>query len=746
MKQLLIIFFLLLGGRYMGQESVNYTNWIKEDQKIFERSMELFDEKNFASAYSGFEKLLNTHSQDYSLKYLTGICGIYRGDKHTEAKNLLNEVYQKNKKAANIDYYFALLYHRFGEFEKSLSYINLFRTKRKPSPEQNKVLTKLVSYCNSGLLLIQNPIDVKISNIGSPPNSLNAEYAPVISADEKVMIYTYRGVESEGGLQNIYGKADKYGIYYEDIFITTKENEVWQKGKPITSITTKLHDAAIAISADGQQLFTFKDDGVGGGDIYVSRLEGQSWLVPEKLKGVVNSLSWEGSASLAANGQVLYFASERPGGFGGRDLYRANKLDNGSWGNIVNLGKKINTEDDEDSPYIHPDGLTLVFSSKGHNSMGGYDIFKTDFNEVDSVWSDAENIGYPINTTDDDIYYVLSADGKRGYFASGKDGGSGDKDIYVVAPAITGKRTQLTMLRGIVTKNNEPSEAAITVYFKGKNKDYGVFNSNSKTGNYLINLPSGYDYKVTFTHPNFGEQVYDVDTKNANSFTDQTLNVNFTKTEPVINNVPIIIPSKVEPELSNSFKNYEPDTALVHALKKEAMALAKMDSTTPMSFTAKVLKTDSVNTTTYTKPTLKITTKETSKLEKNTKSSTAKQVSLSANATADRIELMNKYGGLKIDQLQYIVQVAAYRYPENYKSDHLSKLTSVKQKEEKLGDISLFEATTVFDNWKEADEFLNNVKRSGQQDAFLTVSYNGKRLYLKDLVIQGIWSSKSPVP
>jgi len=760
-KLYLFFIFIHLSIYSFSQETVNYTNWSKEDQKIFEHSMELFDDKNFAVAYDGFEKLLNAHSADYSLKYLTGICGIYRSDKHTEAKNLLNDVYLKNKKAANIDFYFAQLYHRLGEFEKSLLYIKKFKTGHKPTPEQSKLLVKLETYCNNGILLIQNPIDVRISNIGSPPNSEYAEYAPVISADEQVMIYTYRGNESSGGLQDSYGKTDKYGFYYEDVFIAGKENNKWQKGKPVESINTKLHDAAIALSSDGQQLFTFKDEDVGGGDIFVSKLTGQKWSTPEKLKGVVNSASWEGSASLSANGKVLYFASERPGGFGGRDLYRANKSDNGTWGNVVNLGNKINTDDDDDSPYIHPDGLTLVFSSKGHNSMGGYDIFKTDFNEVDSIWGIPENIGFPVNTTDDDIYYVLSADGKRGYYASGKDGGFGDKDIYVVEPAVTGKKTQLTMLRGMVTKNTEPSESEITVYFKGKNKNYGIFNSNSKTGNYLINLPSGYEYKLTFYHPNFGEQVFDVDTKNANSFTEQSLNVNFTKKNPVKEHDPVVIASKLEPELSNSFKNYDPDTAAVQELRQQAMALAKADTSVTLAFTPAPVKTDSIKepappvkedksvTATETVTTQSTDVKQ--PLTAEVKSNVVKPVEktslpVTAKAVTDRLDMIEKYGSLKIESLKYIVQVAAYRHPENYKSVHLSKVATIKQKDEKLGgDISLFEATTEFDTWKEADELLSKIKQSGQQDAFLTVLYNGKRLYLKDLVSQGIWASKGQV-
>jgi len=222
-----------------------------------------------------------------------------------------------------------------------------------------------------------------------------------------------------------------------------------------------------------------------------------------------------------------------------------------------------------------------------------------------------------------------------------------------------------------------------------------------------------------------------------------------------------VIASKLEPELSNSFKNYDPDTAAVQELRQQAMALAKADTSVTLAFTPAPVKTDSIKepappvkedksvTATETVTTQSTDVKQ--PLTAEVKSNVVKPVEktslpVTAKAVTDRLDMIEKYGSLKIESLKYIVQVAAYRHPENYKSVHLSKVATIKQKDEKLGgDISLFEATTEFDTWKEADELLSKIKQSGQQDAFLTVLYNGKRLYLKDLVSQGIWASKGQV-
>ena len=169
-----------------------------------------------------------------------------------------------------------------------------------------------------------------------------------------------------------------------------------------------------------------------------------------------------------------------------------------SWGKTKNLGSQINTMYDDESPFIHPDGKTLFFSSEGHQSMGGYDIFRS-LAITDSSWTTPENIGYPINTSGDDRYYVVSANGERGYYSSQKIGGYGQHDIYVVNLGNSAKKYQLILIKGIVTANDKPVEADITVEYSNTRLPYdGYFKSNSATGKYIVILPKDSFFHFVF--------------------------------------------------------------------------------------------------------------------------------------------------------------------------------------------------------------------------------------------------------
>ena len=182
------------------------------------------------------------------------------------------------------------------------------------------------------------------------------------------------------------------------------DEDIWLEPKPIESINTESHDACIALSIDGQTLFMYNNSEENGGDIYYSRLDGDEWGVPVPLPGEVNTKYWEGHMTISSDEKVMYFSSDRPGGLGGRDIYKAEKLANGEWGNVTNLGPTINTSKNEDAPYLHLDKRTLYFSSEGFNSMGGYDVF---YSEIDNgEWTEPINMGCPINTTENDKFYV----------------------------------------------------------------------------------------------------------------------------------------------------------------------------------------------------------------------------------------------------------------------------------------------------------------------------------------------------
>lgn len=502
-----------------------------------ERAQHFYDDQLRLLALPIFLNLQKAHPEESYLQFITGICALERSDVHPLALELLTKVYEKSKKVKGIDYDLARAYHLNYKFDEALAQLEIYKQKQKPlSAKEAEAVLLLQDYCNNAKKLVSNPLPAVIENIGRPLNTEGAEYVPIISSDEETMVYTYVGDSSVGGRQNYYNEPDPYGMYFEDVYITRKANGAWQAGRSIgPTINTKVHDAAVSLAPDGQMLFIYKDDRQNNGDLYISYLEGNTWSVPMPLRGDINSpSSWEGSCSMSSDGKTLYFVSDKKGGYGGRDLYQATLMPDGSWGNVQNMGDKINTRYDDDAPFIHPDGRTLIFSSAGHNSMGDYDIFRCKRNLADSIWGEPENLGYPINSPDRDSYYVLSADGRHGYYASGKEHGIGLQDIYMVTPGMPGFEPVLVLVKGIITVNNNPVEAQLTVEVAGKNIVHTSAKSNAEKGNYLVNLPEGLKYKLIYRWGSLPEKVYEVDATNLTGYNEKIINVNFDTAAPVV--------------------------------------------------------------------------------------------------------------------------------------------------------------------------------------------------------------------
>ena len=352
-----------------------------------------------------------------------------------EATPYFQQVYQ-----LDADYRFDLLYsiaraYQYGlQFEDAIEYYNRYLEKLSQEKDyrgEDKIpanqVKRRVYECENGLEFVANARNFIIKNIGSSINSSGLDYAPVINADETMMIFTSRRREN-----NLNENVFDDNFAYEDIFISYKENGQWGSAKNIDEpVNTLYFESNLALSADGKQLYVYRDE--NNGDIYVSdqRSDG-SWSEPEPVSDNINSTYSENSVTVSPNGQTLYFSSDRPGGFGGLDLYKCEKDRRGEWGKVTNLGETVNTPYDEDGVFMDFDGKTLYFSSRGRKGMGGYDIFKSVYKAEDDNWNDPVNLGYPINTPDDDIYFVSTKDGKRGYFSTVRNDGVGYLDIYMV--------------------------------------------------------------------------------------------------------------------------------------------------------------------------------------------------------------------------------------------------------------------------------------------------------------------------
>ena len=430
----------------------------KEQKKLKKEADFYFGYGDYVAAQNIYDSLYKIDSISPELNYKIGFCILIAADDLQKSSRYFIAASDAGYAAAY--YYLANWYHFQYNFEKAIEYYNKYKLSaiKKNIPE-NRDVNKCIEISKRARDFMNNPIDVTIENIGPEINTHYPEYVPVISADESMLIFTSRRPGSTGR------KLDLYRKYFEDVYISYKKDSVWKKPVGISPfINTDNHDACVGLSPDGTRLIIYRTNEAGtGGDLYWSDFEWDVWTAPIKYEPNINSNYQEPSASVTSEGNRIYFSSNRPGGFGGRDIYRSIRLPNGEWSLAQNLGSEINTPEDDDAPFIHPDNATLYFSSKGHATMGGYDVFKAALQD-DESWSEAENIGYPINTTGDDIYFVLSPNGRSGYFSSGRTGGYGDQDIYIARMPYEFK--DLTMITGTVTTKdslNNPIRSQIII-------------------------------------------------------------------------------------------------------------------------------------------------------------------------------------------------------------------------------------------------------------------------------------------
>ncbi|WP_071397187.1 OmpA family protein [Flammeovirga pacifica] len=377
------------------------------------------------------------------------------------------------------------------------NYLSTINTRDKKLIKEIELLKK---QCLTSIDLMNDSLEMIIMNLGPEINSQYQDFAPVLSADEKTLIFTSRRPDSKGG------DIDPIdGLYYEDVYIAHNDDEgEWQKANNIGNVVnTKGHDAAVGLSPSGNSLFLYRNTGSHSGDLFLSQWNGKDWSKPMELSKNVNSDNWETHATLTADGKSLYFTSNRTGKDtqGGKDIYVIHKEEDDTWGAPQNLGPVINTEYDEESPFIHPNGKILYFSSKGHNGMGGYDIYFSEWDENNTSWSTPQNIGYPINTAGDDIFYSISSDGQRGYFSSIREDSYGGQDIYVAM--IPSKTVEAIALIGEVrdATSNNLVEAYLSVV-ENDTKEI-VVSSSAEGGKYLLYLEPKHNYGFRIKQPEY---------------------------------------------------------------------------------------------------------------------------------------------------------------------------------------------------------------------------------------------------
>jgi len=397
-----------------------------------------------------------------------------------------------------VDYYLARMYHLNNQFDKAdLSYQKFVDETDEKHYLHGQAKRGMEQTANARILKA-SPMDYQISNVGQVINWAGPDFSPVLSVDGNALFYTSRRVRPDSSNAAIIDVIA--GQPFENVYVSYKDREgTWQTPEVLNINPPVGHLATINVAADGQTLFVYKDDG-GNGNIYESKLVGELWSDPILMGSDINTKAWETHGALSADGNTFYFVSDRKeGSLGGRDIYRVVRLPNGEWSKAQNLSPIINTPYDEDGPFIHPNGRTLYFSSMGHNSMGGFDIFYTEMND-DGTWSVPKNLGAPLNTTDDDVFFVTTADGRRGYFSSDQIGGYGEKDIYFVDLPSEMEAEGLTVLKGyIIPAPGESLPPSTILYVTDKSTgEVKSYKPRQRDGVYVAILPPCKEYNLDY--------------------------------------------------------------------------------------------------------------------------------------------------------------------------------------------------------------------------------------------------------
>jgi outer membrane protein OmpA-like peptidoglycan-associated protein len=379
----------------------------------------LYNKKDYENALRNYLEAMNMDPDNAEINFKAGVCYLYT-DKKSKAVPYLEKAYHVHPEVDDdIEYHLGLAYQSNHQYAKAKEHYQVFKQK-------NKKLANLADHkiheCVIGDSLSHHPVNAVIENFGPGINSPFHEYSPLISADGNTLIFTSNRSTDDYKI--------KSGTNFEDIYICHKNGLQWSDPEKISpNINIKFHDAAAWLSADGKTLLLYYEEGTG--DIYTSKLEDAGWTQPVPLNKNINTpLFWETSASISADGKKLYFASNRPGGHGELDIWVSELDSKGDWAKPVNLGSTINTPLNEDSPFIHPDGVTLYFSSDGHPTMGSNDIFKSEL--VNGKWTKPANLGYPINSIEYDGFFSISDDKKTAYYSAMREDGIGNADVYTI--------------------------------------------------------------------------------------------------------------------------------------------------------------------------------------------------------------------------------------------------------------------------------------------------------------------------
>lgn len=467
-----------------------------QDKATAKLANEYFNDGNFNAALDEYIELLEATPDDEKFNYRAGVCYLNTNIDKSNAIQYLEKALKVETPNPNTYYLLGRAYHFAYRFNDAIKMFEQFKAVDKGNTFNLDDVEKQIEYCYNAVEIMKFPLDVNFENVGNEINSTTKDYYPFVPLNEGFLIFNSKRDDGSNKLPD--------GTFNSEIYISKVKNGKFTNARKLDQNVNTLNgsEEIIGLSADGNYLLFYFENEEHYGDLFIAKFDGEQVLDIEKLPKEINSKNHEIAASITQDGNTIYFASDREGGFGGVDIYVSKKLPNGKWGPAQNLGASVNTKYDEDFPNIASNNKTLYFSSKGHTSMGGYDIFKASWNTSKRNWGDVKNIGYPINTPEDNMNYRASESGRTGYISSLRADGKGNLDVYAVT--FNEIDPQYTVVKGYVNASDSAQikDVFLSVLDKETDELYGNYMTNPVSGRYIMILPPG-KYNVLVEVPGF---------------------------------------------------------------------------------------------------------------------------------------------------------------------------------------------------------------------------------------------------
>ncbi len=490
-----LLIFVLINFQVFAQKSFSITD--KKAISLFEKGLESFNNNNKKGAISFYERALEREPIFPEAIYRLGQVYDLSGN-----KSLAFSYYEKAIKIAPDLAYNAIIYHILGvnnfekgAYQKAIDQLDKFVALSPKSYSLVNKAKKIMANASFAIEAVKTPLKINPVSLGKTVNIFHSQYFPSLTADKEMLIFTGYNRNNQD----------------ENLYVSYLKNKVWTSPAPISAnINSPENEGTAAISADGRTLvFTACNtkNSLGSCDLFVSYKEGNNWPKAINLGENINTREWESQPSLSADGTVLYFVSDRRGGQGKRDIYISKKNNDGDWSPAQNLGNEINTADDEISPFIHPNGISLFFASDGYPGLGGMDIFFSE--KFNNKWSLPENFGYPINTTRDQVSLFITADNKRGYYSleQNQDEASRNSLLYQfeIPPQLAKRIKKANVVKGVVSdaRSKKKLKADIEVYNLNTNNLESKTSSDEQTGEYMNVLNQGGNYGLFVNKPGY---------------------------------------------------------------------------------------------------------------------------------------------------------------------------------------------------------------------------------------------------